>query len=208
MSDIFDLFRKIETQPTLKTPITRILCGLGNPGDKYLHNRHNIGFICMDYISQKLNIKITRARFSALCGECVIGGEGVLLLKPQTYMNESGIAVREAADFYKIAPENITVISDDISLPPGRMRIRRKGSAGGQKGLKSIIYHLGSEEFPRIRLGVGSPPEGFDLADWVLGDIPKSDQEAVFRCIENVLPAAELIVKGDFETAMSTYNGI
>lgn len=208
MSDIFDLFRKIKTQPALKTPITRILCGLGNPGDKYLRSRHNIGFMCMDYISQKLNIKITRARFSALCGECVIAGEGVLLLKPQTYMNESGIAVREAADFYKIAPENITVISDDISLPPGRMRIRRKGSAGGQKGLKSIIYHLGSEEFPRIRLGVGSPPEGFDLADWVLGDIPKSDQEAVFRCIENVLPAAELIVKGDFETAMSTYNGI
>lgn len=207
MNGIFDLFKKIENEsPAPQTVVTHILCGLGNPGDKYRYTRHNIGFMCMDYISEKLGVKLTRLKFNALCGEASLGGRRTLLMKPQTFMNNSGEAVRDAAIFYKIPPENVIVISDDVSLPAGKMRVRRKGSDGGHNGLKSIIYQLSSDAFPRIRLGVGSPPPDFELVNWVLGEIPKAEREDVFRCIENSLPAAELVAGGDAERAMSLYN--
>ena len=151
MADIFDLFKKIEkSAPVSSEPITHLVVGLGNPGKEYLFTRHNAGFLTVDYLSEKLGVKIDRAKFKALVGEAKIGGKRVLIMKPQTYMNLSGEAVREAADFYKIAPENIIVICDDINLAPGKMRIRKKGSDGGQKGLRSIIEQLGTDHKPYL----------------------------------------------------------
>jgi PTH1 family peptidyl-tRNA hydrolase len=207
MSNIFDLFKKIETsQNSSKMPVSHIICGLGNPGDKYVRSRHNIGFMCLDYMSQKLNIKINRLKFKALCGEAVISGFRVLLIKPQTFMNNSGEALKEAVDFYKIPTDKIIVIYDDINLIPGVMRVKRKGSDGGHNGIKSIIQHIGSQEFPRIKIGVGSPDENYDLADWVLGNISDESKEPIYKCIEASLPCSELILKGDIDLAMNKYN--
>jgi peptidyl-tRNA hydrolase, PTH1 family len=207
MSNIFDLFKRIETNQTkLNQPISFIVCGLGNPGDKYVHTRHNIGFMCLDYMSQKLNININRLKFKALCAESDISGSRVLFMKPQTFMNNSGEAIREAADFYKIPFEKILIISDDISLAPGTMRVKRKGSDGGHNGIKSIIGHLGSQDFPRIKIGTGSPPAGWELMDWVLGNISEESKEPTYKCIEASLPCAGLIINGDIDLAMNTYN--
>jgi len=204
MSKLFSLFGQ---SGSAAGPVRWILAGLGNPGAEYVRTRHNAGFLCMDYLSQKLNVPINRLRFSALTGEAVLGGSRVLLMKPQTFMNKSGEAVRAAADFYKIPAENIIIIYDDISLVPGRMRVRRNGSAGGHNGIKSIIEQLGSQDFPRIKIGVGSPPPQWnDLADWVLGNIPKEDQQAMYARIEDSLPCAEKIIAGDTEGAMNIYN--
>lgn len=208
--NIFDLLKKIQTEktssPAEAVPFTHILCGLGNPGPKYAKTRHNAGFMCLDYISEKLGVSVNRLKFNSLCGEAAIEGRRTLLLKPQTFMNNSGEAVREAAAFYKIPFENIIVIFDDINLSPGVMRVKRKGSDGGHNGIKSIIYHLGSENFPRIKIGVGAPGEGWDLADWVLGAIPPADREPIYKCIQSSLPGASLIIKGDIDQAMATYN--
>jgi len=206
MADIFSLFKQIEKEKVPPKPITHLIVGLGNPGDKYTYTRHNCGFLCMDYISQKLNTKIDKLKFKALVGEATVGDTRVLLMKPQTFMNNSGEAVSEAAAFYKIAPENIIVIFDDISFPAGRMRIRRKGSDGGHNGIKSIIYHLSSDNFPRIKVGVGTPTQGYDLIDWVLGKIPENEREDLYSCIEKVYEALPLMVKGDIDLAMGTYN--
>jgi PTH1 family peptidyl-tRNA hydrolase len=206
MSSIFDLFKKIETNPAkLNDPISFIVCGLGNPGDKYARSRHNIGFMCLDYMSRKLSININRLKFKALCAETVISGSRVLLMKPQTFMNNSGEAIREAAEFYKIPAERILIIFDDISLEPGAMRVKRKGSDGGHNGIKSVIRELGSQ-FPRIKIGTGSPPEGWELMDWVLGNISEESKEPTYICIEASLPCTELIISGDIELAMNTYN--
>ena len=156
MADIFDLFKQISKPQTPAGNISFLLVGLGNPGPEYTFTRHNSGFLAIDYISQKLGFKVDRSRFKALCGEVVIAGRRGLVMKPQTFMNASGDAVKEAADFYKIDPEHIIVISDDIYLAPGRVRVRKSGSHGGQKGLKSITEQLASENFPRIRIGVGA----------------------------------------------------
>ena len=203
---VFDLFKKIENDAASappSVPIRFIVCGLGNPGEKYLHTRHNAGFLAMNYISQKLNVPLTRSKFHSLCGEGMFGGTRVLLMKPQTFMNNSGEAVREAADFYKIPPENILIIFDDISLEPARLRVRRKGSDGGHNGIKSIIYHLGSDNFPRIKIGVGQKPHpDYDLVDWVLGKFSESDKKELFSRFETVYHACEDIVGGDIEKAM------
>ena len=157
MSNIFDIFKKIEKEKDDRAlaPITHLVVGLGNPGDKYFYTRHNAGFLAMDYISQKCGTQVNRSKFKALVGEATIAGKRVLLMKPQTYMNASGEAVKEAMAFYKIPIENVIVLSDDVNLDVGRMRVRKNGSDGGQKGLRSIITLSASDNFPRIRFGVG-----------------------------------------------------
>ena len=207
MSNIFDLFKKIESEKQPHAPVTWLLVGLGNHGEKYTFTRHNAGFLAVDYISQKLDIKVNRAKFDALCAETVINGQGVLFMKPQTYMNESGRAVRAAADFYKIAPDHIIVLSDDISLDVGTVRVRKSGSDGGQKGLRSIIYHLNSDGFPRIKMGVGAKPHPeMDMADWVLSRFTEDEQKAMFSRYEDVLDGVRKIIAGDIEGAMAVCN--
>ena len=179
MSNIFDLFKSIEKK-TETRPITHIIAGLGNPGEKYANTRHNAGFIAIDYLAEKLGVRVDRVKFHALVGECELGGKRVLLMKPETFMNSSGVAIGEAAAFYKIPPENVIVLHDEISFDAGVIRIRRKGSAGGHNGLKSIIEHLSSEGFPRIKIGVGQKPSpDYDLVDWVLGKFPKDALSAI-----------------------------
>ena len=208
MADIFELFKKIEkkTDNTPK-PVSYIVAGLGNPGDKYLKTRHNAGFMALDVICEKHNFSINKLKFKSLCGEADIAGVRVLFLKPQTFMNNSGEAVREAAAFYKIPPENIIVMFDDISLDPGKIRIRKKGSDGGHNGIKSIIYHLNSDKFPRIKIGVGAKPHPeYDLADWVLGEIPADLRETFVNSLKSASDALELMLKGEVETAMAKFN--
>ncbi len=209
MADIFELFKKIGTQNTAGgTTPEFIVVGLGNPGDKYLTTRHNAGFMAMDYLSQKLNTPIRQIKFKSLVGNAVLGGKNVLLMKPQTYMNLSGEAVGEAARFYKIPAEKVIVLVDDTALAPGRMRVRKNGSAGGHNGLKSLIEHLGTEEFIRVRLGVGEKPhKEYDMADWVLGKMPDADLKLLFQCLEATHPCLELLVNGKFDDAMGKFNG-
>jgi len=205
MSSIFDLFKKIEQKPSGQ-PISAIIVGLGNPGAKYEKTRHNVGFVAIDRIAEGAGVKIDRAKFHSLCAEATVGGIRVLLMKPETFMNNSGQAVGEAATFYKIPPERVLVLHDEISFEPGLFRIRRKGSAGGHNGLKSIIEHIG-EEFPRIKIGVGKKPTPeYDLADWVLGKLPKADADAIAERLGDINSAAELIMSGRIDDAMSRYS--
>ena len=208
MADIFDLFKKIEKKTdTTPKPVSFIVAGLGNPGDKYQKTRHNAGFMALDVICEKYNFSINKLKFKALCGEADISGKRVLFLKPQTFMNNSGEAVREAASFYKIPPENIIVIFDDISLDPGKIRIRKKGSDGGHNGIKSIIYHLNSDKFPRIKIGVGAKPHPeYDLADWVLGEIPSDLRETFVNSLKSASDALELMLGDNTEAAMAKFN--
>ena len=206
MSDIFDLFKKIEKKSDTR-PISFIIAGLGNPGTKYENTRHNIGFMAIDALALACGVKIDRAKFHALVAEGEIGEERVLFIKPQTFMNLSGISIGEAASFYKIPPERVLVFHDEISFEPGLFRIRRKGSAGGHNGLKSIIEHLGSEDFPRIKIGVGKKPSpDYDLADWVLGKFPKADLDAICARFTDVRDAARLIVLGKIDEAMNKFS--
>lgn len=207
--DIFSLFKQIEQKESsgAGVPVTHMIVGLGNPGDKYRLTRHNAGFLSLDYISQKKNAKIDRVKFKALVGECMSGGKRTLLMLPQTFMNNSGEAVAEAANFYKIPPENITVIYDDISLDVGRLRIRKKGSDGGHNGIKNIIYLSGSNEFPRIKIGMGQKPDGWDLADWVLSRYSEEDMKTLSPVFDNTADALTLIMNGKIEEAMGKYNG-
>ena len=206
MSNIFDLFKKIETKADT-TPVSFIIAGLGNPGQQYQKTRHNVGFVAVDYIAAKLGVKIDRAKFHSLVAEARIGDVRVLLMKPETYMNNSGVAIGEAAAFYKIPAERVLVLHDEISFDPGLMRIRRKGSAGGHNGLKSIIAHLASEEFPRVKIGVGKKPTPeYDLADWVLGKLPKDDSDKIDARLDDIFAAAQLIARGDIDGAMQKYS--
>ena len=209
MADIFELFKKISSGETKKpSPITHIVVGLGNPGDKYFTTRHNAGFLSMDYISQKYSVKIDRVKFKALCGEATINGKSVLLMKPQTFMNNSGEAVAEAASFYKIAPENIVVICDDVNLDVARLRVRRKGSDGGQNGMKSIIRLLGSDNFPRIKVGVGQKPHpDYDLASWVLSEFSAEEKKKLFDSFPIICEGLEKLLSGDVDGAMQVCNG-
>ena len=209
MADIFDLFKQISTGDASKNlPVKYILAGLGNPGKEYENTRHNAGFLCVDYIADKKGARVDRARFKALTAVVDIGGTGVLLMKPQTFMNLSGEAVGEAARFYKLAPENVIVISDDISLDVGRLRVRRKGSDGGHNGLKSINAHLSSSEYPRIKIGVGQKPHAdYELADWVLSAFNKDDREKLTEAFPKVLSGVEKIIAGDVDGAMQLCNG-
>ena len=207
MSNIFDLFKKIESQKSSTEPVSFIIAGLGNIGKQYELTRHNVGFLAIDYIAEKYGARIDRVKFHATVCECNIGGVRVLLMKPTTLMNNSGIAIGEAAAFYKIPPECVLVLHDEISFDPGIIRIRRKGSAGGHNGLKSIIQRLPGEEFPRIKIGVGKKPNPeYDLADWVLGKMPESDLKAVKARFEDIASAAELIVKGEIDNAMAKFS--
>ena len=208
MADIFDLFRQIaKKEETPTTPITHVIVGLGNPGDKYFYTRHNAGFLALDYFAETVGVRIDRAKFHSLCAEAQVGTHRVLLLKPQTMMNASGQAVREACAFYKISPENVIVISDDITQVPGKIRIRRKGSAGGHNGLKDIIYQLSSDAFPRIRLGVGEKPHpDYDLAAWVLSDFTKEEQSLLFDAFGCVSEGLRLLLDGKFEDAQQLCN--
>ena len=209
MSNIFDIFKKIEQEKSAagNSPITHIVVGLGNPGDKYFHTRHNAGFLAMDYISQRCGATVNRSKFKALVGEGNIAGKRVLLMKPQTFMNLSGEAVAEAAKFYKVPIENIVVLSDDVNLDVGRMRVRKSGSDGGQKGLRSIILQMNSDAFPRIRFGVGKKPHpDYDMADWVLGAFSEADKKALFECFEIAYNGLEKIISGDVDSAMQICN--
>ena len=206
MSNIFDLFKKIETKADT-TPVSFIIAGLGNPGAQYEKTRHNVGFVAIDYIAEKLGVHIDRAKFHSLVAEAKIGNARVLLMKPQTYMNNSGVAIGEAAAFYKITPDRVLILHDEISFEPGMVRIRRKGSAGGHNGLKSIIAHLASEDFPRVKIGVGKKPTpDYDLADWVLGKLPKDHSDAIAARHDDILDASRLIADGKIDDAMQKYS--
>ena len=207
MSNIFDLFKKIETQKATSEPVSFIVVGLGNIGKQYEQTRHNAGFLAIDYIAEKYGAKIDRVKFHSTVGEANIGGARVLLMKPTTLMNNSGIAVSEAATFYKIPPERVLVLHDEISFDPGIIRIRRKGSAGGHNGLKSIIERLSGDNFPRIKIGIGKKPNPeYDLADWVLGKMPESDLKTLKGRFDDIATATELIVGGKIDDAMARYS--
>ena len=184
-----------------------MIVGLGNPGLEYEKTRHNIGFMAMDALCEKYECECKKMKFSAYMGDAVIGSKRVLLLKPQTYMNNSGTAVGEAARFYKIAPENILVMYDDISLEPGIIRIRRKGSAGGHNGMKDIIEVLGSDNFPRIKIGVGAKPHPeYDLKDWVLGRFKTEDKDKVQTSLDNTVKAVNELLSRGIDSAMNKYS--
>ncbi len=209
MADIFDLFKKIaKSEPASTSPITHILVGLGNPGAKYANTRHNAGFMAIDQITEKLGVKVDRSKFEALVGEAVIDGKRVLIMKPQTFMNNSGNAVCAAADFYKIPPENVIVISDDVNLDVGRLRVRGSGSAGGQKGLNDIIVQMGTDKIPRIRIGVGKKPHpDYDMGDWVLGLFPENDRKVLPEVFDRAQAGVSKLLAGDIDGAMQLCNG-
>ena len=185
-----------------------LLVCLGNPGDQYENTRHNVGFMVADQLGERYGLPIQRLKYKALTNIFPISGEKVLVMKPVTYMNLSGEAVRPAADFYKIPPEHIIVISDDTALDVGKLRIRKGGSAGGHNGLKSIIQQLGTDQFPRIRVGVGKKPHpDYDLADWVLGKVQGEDKKAIDAAVERCADAVECYIKEGPDRAMNKFNG-
>ena len=209
MSNIFDIFKEISAGRESRStqPVTHMIVGLGNPGDKYYNTRHNAGFLMMDYFSERCGIRVDRVKFKALVGDGEVGGKRVLLMKPQTFMNNSGEAVSEAAKFYKIPAENILVFSDDVSLDVGRVRMRAKGSDGGQKGLRSIITHMSTDGFPRAKFGVGAKPHpDYDMADWVLGTFSEEDKKALFDCFAVAYQGLEKLILGDVDGAMQICN--
>ena len=190
-----------------KQKVGYLIVGLGNPGIKYENSRHNAGFMAIDHLASKHSSEIKRIKHFSLVSRCEINTVPVLLMKPQTYMNDSGKAVNDAARFFKIPPERIIVLFDDISLEPGNIRIRAKGSAGGHNGIKSIIEYLGSENFPRVKIGVGAKPHpDMDLADWVLGKVPPDDMKKIGARFDDIAEAVGLIVENKISEAMNKYN--
>ena len=184
-----------------------IVAGLGNPGRQYENTRHNAGFIALDKLADKYNCNVSKMKYKALIGDCTIAGKRTLLMKPQTFMNLSGEAVVQAMSFYKIPPENVIVLFDDISLDVGRMRIRRKGSDGGQKGMRSIIELSGSSLFPRVKIGIGEKPNpNWQLADWVLSRFTAVEREALDKVTDNACGAVEYIIAGNIDKAMADFN--
>ena len=188
-------------------PVEWLVVCLGNPGDKYEDTRHNAGFMVADALGEKLNVPIQKLKFRALTNTVQLGGHTALLMKPVTYMNLSGEAVRPAADFYHVPPERVLVVSDDTALPLGRLRIRRSGSAGGHNGLKSIIQHLGTDQFPRLRVGVGEKPHPeYDQADWVLSKFRGEDQKLMVEAADRAAQAVECILADGPDKAMNKFN--
>lgn len=184
-----------------------IICCLGNPGREYENTRHNVGFVTADVLSARTGIPVKRIRFKALTGVGEIAGHKVLIMKPNTYMNLSGTALQEAAAFYKVPAERCLVVSDDVTLDPGRLRLRRNGSAGGHNGLKSIINMLGTQDFPRVKIGVGKKPHpDYDLADWVLGKFTPDDRKRIAQAAEKACDAIECVLSKGMEQAMNRYN--
>ena len=191
-----------------KGPVSWLLVCLGNPGKEYENTRHNMGFLAADRLAAREGVKINKLKFRALTGEVTLGGERVLVLKPQTYMNLSGEAVKLAGGFYKIPPQRILVIYDDVSLPVGKLRVRPKGSAGGHNGIKNIIAHLGTEEFPRIKVGVGAPdhPER-DMVSWVIGSPTQAERELLDKALDRAVEAATCVIERGVDEAMNRFNG-
>lgn len=199
---------KLFSKPEPSGPVEYIVAGLGNPGPKYEGTRHNAGFMALDTIAEQAGVKIDRLKFKGLCATASIGGKKVLLLKPSTFMNLSGQSVVEAMSFYKIPPEKTIIIYDDISFPPGKLRIRMRGSDGGQNGIKNIIYLAGKDTFPRIRLGTGDRPDPrMDLADWVLSRFTPADQKLFLEAVGHANDALALMVQGKAAEAMNKFNG-
>lgn len=188
--------------------VSWLLVCLGNPGDKYENTRHNVGFMVADEVAERQKKPIQRLKFKALTNSLTISGEKVLVMKPVTYMNLSGEAVRQAVDFYKIPPDHVLVVSDDTALPLGRLRIRQKGSAGGHNGLKNIIQHLGTDQFPRLRVGVGEKPHpDYDMADWVLSKFTGEDKKAIDEAVKRAADAIECILAEGIDRGMGRFNG-
>ena len=206
---IADIFKKLESErtPAPQGAVEYIICGLGNPGTQYEGTRHNIGFMTIDTLCDKYKLDCKKLRFKSLTCDAMISGKRCLIMKPTTFMNNSGEAVTEAMSFYKIPPERTIIVFDDISLEPGKLRIRRKGSDGGHNGIKSIIYLSGSDMFPRIKMGVGAKPHpDYNLADWVLGHFKKEQAEALETAMDNAVSSIELMVGGKMNEAMKMFN--
>lgn len=188
-------------------PVEFLIAGLGNPGREYENTRHNAGFLAIDHLAAKYGAAVNRVKFKGSSGLCRIGGRQALLLKPGTFMNLSGQSVREAMAFYKIPPERTLILFDDINLAPGKLRVRRKGSDGGHNGMKNIIYLSGSDQFPRVKIGVGQKPNPeYNLADWVLSRFTESERKALEEALEKACGAVELILSGSIDRAMNLYN--
>ena len=188
-------------------PVEWLVVGLGNPGPKYEWTRHNVGFLVVDELAERASIPVQKLKYKALTNTTVIGGQSVLLMKPTTYMNLSGESVGQAARFYKIPPERVLVISDDVALPQGKLRIRRSGSAGGHNGLKNIIAHLGTDQFPRLKVGVGGKPyPDSDMADWVLGKFTGQDKAAMEQAIAKAADAVACLLEHGIDQAMAKFN--
>ncbi len=183
-----------------------VITGLGNPGTQYAYTRHNVGFIAMDFLADRWGIKLKKIRHKAVLGEGSVAGEKVVLAKPQTFMNNSGESVRELLSYYKVPSDRLVVIYDDVSLAPGRLRIRTKGSAGGHNGIKSILYQIQTDVFPRIKLGVGEKPPHYDLADWVLGRFTDEDIAAIGPRVEELPDLLTLLMREGPAAAMNRYN--
>ena len=211
MASVFELLKKIgmSESTTPSEPPEYIIVGLGNPGDKYEKTRHNAGFMFLDWMANKCGFYINRSKYKSLCADAIVAGKRVIIMKPQTFMNLSGEAVAEAAKFYKIPAEKIIVISDDVTLDVARIRVRRKGSHGGHNGLKNIILHLGTDNFPRIKVGVGIKPHpDYDMIDWVLGNLSSEEIKKTSAVYDAVLAGLEKILEGDVEEAMQICNGV
>lgn len=191
---------------TTKKSMNFLVVGLGNPTEKYNNTRHNAGFMAIDYIAKTLNVDFNKSKFNSLFKDVNLDDKRILLVKPQTYMNLSGEAVSKFVSFYKIPLENVIVFSDDISLPVGKIRIRRKGSHGGHNGLKNIISMLGNDNFPRVKIGVGSKPDEWELSDWVLSKFSESELNNINMAIKNSLSALKLIINDKMDDAMSKFN--
>lgn len=185
-----------------------LVVGLGNPGEKYAKTRHNMGFLTLDMLAEKEHVRIDRLKFKAVTAQVTFGGARCLLMKPQTFMNLSGEAVREAAQFYKIPPEKVLVIYDDVSIPVGKIRVRPSGSAGGHNGIKNIIAHLGSDKFPRVKVGVGGPGQEGDMIDWVIGNPSQAERKILEDSFARAIDAAACIIEndGDCQKAMNRFN--
>ncbi len=205
---IFDIFAKLDAQkPAVSGPPDHIIAGLGNPGTQYEDTRHNAGFMAVDVIAEKTGVQVKKLKFKSLTADVMLGGRRCLLLKPTTFMNNSGEAITEALDYYRLTPAELTVIYDDIALDVGKLRIRQKGSDGGHNGMKSIIYLTGSDAFSRIRIGVGAKPhKDYPLADWVLSHFKKEEGEKLEAALKSAAEAAELIVSGKINEAMNKFN--
>lgn len=201
------LFNFGKKENTMHSP-EYIICGLGNPGTRYENTRHNAGFLTLDRMADKSGFKIKKLRFKSLTGEAEISGVKCFLMKPSTYMNKSGEALREAIAFYKIPPERTIIIFDDITQDVGTVRIRKNGSDGGHNGMKNIIYLTGSNLFPRVKIGIGDKPHpDYDLADWVTSPFKKSEAKELENALDKAIGALEYMVRGEIETAMNKYNG-